>query len=192
MAAFEPLILPFLNHLIQAETWAGNRLRPFLGSQLLVIAGPVELSFCIDQRGLLTPGNPAHATDVTLTLPADALTRLLFDRSALFSSVKLAGSADLAEGLAFVFRNLHWDIEADMARFIGDIAARRLAVSASRLSEQAQDSVLRTAQSIAEFASEDSGLLAPGREIQAFGAAVDSLRDATARLEKRIQQLLNS
>ncbi|EKE16835.1 MAG: hypothetical protein ACD_10C00773G0003 [uncultured bacterium] len=189
MAAFEPLILPLLNHLIQAETWAGNRLRPFSGSQFLVITGFVELSFCIDEHGLLMQGNPARPTDVTLTLPTDAPARLLLDRNALFSSVKLAGSADLAEGLAFVFRNLDWDIEADMARFIGDIAARRLAVSAAQLSQQTQDSVLRTAQSIVEFATEDSGLLVPDREIQAFGVAVDSLRDATARLEKRIQQL---
>ncbi|PKO90644.1 MAG: hypothetical protein CVU16_09990 [Betaproteobacteria bacterium HGW-Betaproteobacteria-10] len=189
MAAFEPLILPVLNHLIQAETWAGNRLRPFSGSQLLVVAGPVELSFCIDQHGLLTAGNTAQAPDVTLTLPADAATRFLLDRSALFSSVKLAGSADLAEALAFVFRNLRWDIEADMAHFIGDIAARRLTLAAAQLSAHVQDSALRTAQSFAEFATEDSGLLAAARDIQTFGAAVDCLRDATARLEKRIERL---
>lgn len=189
MVALEPLILPFLNHLIQVEPWAGIRLRTFSGSQLLVVAEPIELSFRIDGHGLFAQGNPAQATDVTLTLPADALARLLLDRPSLFASVKLSGSADLAECLAFVFRNLHWDIEADLANIIGDIPARRLTRSASQLGEQIQDSVLRTSQSIAEFATEESGLLVTSRDLQMFGSAVDCLRDDSARLEKRIQGL---
>jgi hypothetical protein len=55
--------------------------------------------------------------------------KLLLDRDALFASVKLSGSADLAECLAFVFRNLGWDIEEDLASVLGDIPARRLALT---------------------------------------------------------------
>jgi len=40
-----------------------------------------------------------------------------------------------------------------------------------------------------EYATEDSSLLAPGRDIDSFGRAVDTLRDDLARLEQRIKRL---
>jgi len=189
MGGFEKLIFSALNHLVREETWARDRLRPFAGSQLLINAGPVNLNFRIDEYGLFTHSDMTQSVDVVLTLPADAPVKFLLDRNTLFSSVKLSGSADFAEALAFVFRNLRWDIESDLARIFGDIPARRLAKTGTELKAQILDSVKKSAQNCAEFATEDSDLLAATHDIQAFGKAVDGLRDDTARLEKRIKQL---
>jgi ubiquinone biosynthesis protein UbiJ len=113
-------------------------------------------------------GDDEETADVVLTLPSDVPAKLLLDRDALFASVKLSGSADLAESLAFVFRNLSWDIEEDLASVLGDIPARRLAITGAQLGNQLQNGVKRIAENIAEFATEDSNLLAPKREICFF------------------------
>ena len=189
MAGFERLIVPALNHLIQKESWAKERLQPFSGAQLQINAGSIQIQLNINGQGMFALSGDERTADVILTLPSDAPAKLLFDRDALFASVKLSGSADLAESLAFVFRNLSWDIEEDLASVLGDIPARRLAITGAQLGNQLQNGVKRIAENIAEFATEDSNLLAPKREIAFFCQSIDQLRDDAARLEKRIKQL---
>jgi ubiquinone biosynthesis protein UbiJ len=185
----EALILPVLNHLVQQESWAIDRLRPFSGSQFRVVANSVNLDICISHMGLFEPAPNANLSDVVLTLPSDTFFKLLTNRNALFSSVKLAGSADLAECLAFVFRNLRFDFEADLASVLGDIPARRIALMAENLSNQSQNGIKRFSQNVFEYVTEDSNLLTPTRDIQTFSLAVNTLRDDLARLEKRINLL---
>ena len=189
MAGFERLIVPALNHLIQKESWAKERLLPFSGAQLQISAGSIQIQLGINGQGIFALGDDERTADVILTLPGDAPSKLLFDRDGLFASVKLSGSADLAENLAFVFRNLGWDIEEDLASILGDIPARRLAITGAQIGNQLQNGVKRAAENITEFATEDSTLLAPKREISAFCQSIDQLRDDAARLEKRIKQL---
>lgn len=189
MAGFERLIVPALNHLIQKESWAKERLLTFSGAQLQISAGSIRIQLSIDEHGMFALGDDDRTADVVLTLPSDAPAKLLLDRDALFTSVKLSGSADLAESLAFVFRNLSWDIEEDFASVLGDIPARRLAIAGAQLGNQLQNGVKRITENIAEFATEDSKLVAPKREIYAFCQSIDQLRDDAARLEKRIKQL---
>jgi ubiquinone biosynthesis protein UbiJ len=49
MAGFERLIVPALNHLIQKESWAKERLRPFSGAQLQISAGAIQIQLSIDE-----------------------------------------------------------------------------------------------------------------------------------------------
>lgn len=63
------------------------------------------------------------AAAVSITLPADAPLRALTDRPALMASAQISGSAEFAECLGFIRRNLHWDVEADVSTLVGDIAA---------------------------------------------------------------------
>ena len=189
MAAIEQLVLRGLNHLLAGQNWASERLRPFAGAQLRIDAGPLALSLGIDEHGAFRAGDSALPPDVTISLPADLPARFLVDRSQLFSAAKLSGSVDLAEALAFVFRNLEWDVEADLADIVGDIPARRLSMLGGNFLRQAGESLLRTARNVAEYATEDSDLLAPPRDIAAFGDEVNALRDDLARLEKRVERL---
>lgn len=179
-------ILSAINHVLRQERWALERLRTFSGSFLLLVAPPLRLFWRIDELGCFDSGDTHASPDVTLTFPSDAPARFLIDRESLFSSVKLAGSADLAETLAFVFRNLRWDAEGEMARVFGDIPAHRLAMLFSGAARQVGNGLQRAAENLAEYASEDSALVVPGRETAAFASAVDELRNDVARLEKRI------
>lgn len=156
---------------------------------MLIVGGPLQLNLSIDAQGLLAVGSSAGTPEVTISLAADTPARLLVDRSSLFSSVKIAGSVDIAESLAFVFRHLRWDAEADLANLVGDVPARRLAILGGRLGHQVQESARRLVDNLGEYAVEDSSLLAVKRDVVSFGNAVDQLRDDLARLEKRINRL---
>lgn len=189
MNMIERLIVPALNHLISAETWAKNRLRPYSGNQVLIDSGPLQLLLAVDSAGLFTPGSADQPAGVTITLPGDTAFKFLLDRKSVFQSAKLSGSADFAEALAFIFRNLRWDVEADLAKVVGDIPARRLEMLRVRTFGQSREALSRVAQNVTEYATEESGALVSRRDIESFGREVDVLRDDLARLEKRIQQL---
>jgi len=189
MAALQTLPIAALNHLLAKESWARERLRPFAGSGVRIEGGPLVLALRIDEHGLLAPTDAAAPAAVLLTLPADTPVRLLLDRASLFAGVRLSGAADVAEALAFVFRNLRWDVEEDLARWVGDIPAHRLVRLGRRFAGELGESAHRLAANIAEYASYESGLLADKDDIAAFATAVDILRDDLARLEKRIQRL---
>lgn len=190
MFGVDKLLVSALNHLLQAEPWARERLRPHAGVQVVIVGGPLQLNLSIDEHGLLVAGEPSGIIPgVTVSLAADTPARLLVDRSSLFSSVKIAGAVDIAESLAFVFRHLRWDAEADLANLVGDVPARRLALLAGRLGHQVQESTKRLIDNVTEYAVEDSSLLAAKRDVVSFGTAVDQLRDDLARLEKRIDRL---
>lgn len=189
MAVLDRVILLALNHLLHEETWARERLRPFAGALVLIEAGPMRLFLQISEYGHFEAGDAVSLPNVTLTLPADTPLKFAIDRQSVFTSAKLAGAADLAEAMAFVFRNMQWDVERDLAHWFGDIPARRLALAGARVGSQVQDGLQRLGQNIAEYATEDSLILASEREVSAFGEAVDKLRNDVSRLEKRISRL---
>jgi ubiquinone biosynthesis accessory factor UbiJ len=178
-----------LNHVLASESWARERLRPFAGSQALLHTGVVDFYLAIETQGLFAKGAAANPVDVTISLPANAAVNLLTDSKRFFQAVQLSGSADFAETLAFVFRNIRWDAEADLAHFIGDIPAHRVERMRKRLFSEMQDGGTRLVRNLAEYATEDSDWLVPPRDIESFCRDVDILRDDLARLEKRLSRL---
>lgn len=189
MRQLEILIVKPINHVLGSTPWALERLRRHAGAHLLLRAGPFELALCIDGEGLFRAPQTSANPDVSIELAADFPVRLLFDRESLMSSARLSGSADVAETLAFVFRNLRWDAEADLAAVIGDIPARRLSLAGARLSSEIRSGGSRFASNLVEYVSDESDLLASRPSIERFLGEVDRLRDETARIEKRIARL---
>lgn len=178
-----------LNHVISSESWAQHRLLRHAGAHLLVEAGALNIRLAIDERGLFHLASVDSQPDVTLSCPPDIVLRALFEQDKLFSSVKLGGSVDVAESLAFVFRNLKWDAEADLARLIGDIPAHRLKIIGQSLGRSLRSSWQNALENLREYVVEESAALPSPVDIAQFGEAVNRLRDDVARLEKRLSRL---
>ena len=179
-------VIEGLNHLLRNASWAQERLRAHSGAILLLEIGSVRLAFVINAEGLFSPADSALSPDVTLTLPLEALVVAAMDTQKLFSSVKLVGSADVAESLAFVVRNLRWDAEADLAGLIGDIPARRLTMLGRSLSGTVHQALVRTSENIADYAKNDGGLLVTAQEYESLREAILDLGGEIQRLEKRL------
>ena len=189
MPSFADLFVPLLNHLLEHEAWARQRLIPFQGQTACIEGAPVQLTLTVDERGTFRPGKPDETVAVTISLPSDTPFKLLSDPSGVFSGARITGAANFAEALAFVFRNLRWDYEADMAEIIGDILAHRIARLLTESASWHRSAALRLGLNAAEFATEESGLVASAQDLARFARDVDQVRDDTARLEKRISKL---
>ena len=178
-----------INHLLKTSPWALARLCGFSGSVVAIEGAPFPLRLKIQDAGYFSVAEPDELAAVVIVLPADALARLLADRNSLFSSIKISGAADLAETLGFVFRNLEWDAEGDLAGLVGDIPARRIALAGHGLAAGLRSSAERGLENLREYFVDERQVVAADEELVAFAKAVDVLRDDLSRLEKRIERL---
>jgi len=131
----------------------------------------------------------ARPPDASFTLtPGVALRLLAADKNA-WQEVQMSGDTELAREILFVAQNLRWDAEEDLSRVFGDIVAHRMVRAASDLHhwrQQATDSIARSA---AAYWTDEQPLIATRHDVERFVREVDALRDAVARVEKRIEQL---
>ena len=181
--------LGFVNHLLAGEDWARQRLSPFAGQTARLEFGALTLPLAISAAGLFVAAGRDAPADVTITLPADAPLRALTDRPSLFTAARLSGSAELAESLRFIFRNLRWDVESDLAQLVGDIAAHRLVAGGKQLARWHQQQAKNLAANFAEYFTEESPSIARSSDVASFCAQVASLPDELSRLEARIAAL---
>jgi ubiquinone biosynthesis protein UbiJ len=107
----------------------------------------------------------------------------------VLTQAHISGSAELAEALGFVLRNIRWDIESDLARLVGDIAAHRLVKGGKSLAAWQLGQARNLALNLAEFYTEEDPLIARRSEVSAFCGAVPEVQAELLRLERRIAAL---
>ncbi len=181
----------FLNHLLMAEPWASARLKPFAGQRARAEFGQLSLTVVILGDGSLAPCENASGSPsaVLIQLPEDTPRRLLADRSSLLANARITGAADFAEALGFVARNLRWDVEADLARIVGDIPARRIALASRNSTAALKSQVQRLGENISEFIADELTLLLRESDFKEFSAGVGAASADLDRLEQRISRL---
>ena len=186
---FESPFARALNHLLEAEPWARERLAPFAGETVELRAPALpRLRFTIAADGRLGAASESAAISLAIAILPEALPAAVKGEEQLLRSIEVQGNAKLAAEVMFLARHLRWDVEEDVAKLIGDIAAHRLVGLAREIAAWHADAASRVAEGLVEYASEEKRLLVPLTELDAFAAAGARLRDGLERLEKRIDR----
>lgn len=180
------ITMGFVNHLLASEGWACDRLKAFAGKRIRLEQGILKRTLAITADGLLHLSSKPGPIDVSITLPDDAPFRMLMDRASLLSSAQINGSAELAETLSFVFRNMRWDVESDLSRLVGDIAAHRLVEGGKGLIEEHARKAANLASNLAEYLTEENPYISRRRDISNFCTEVERLRCALELVERRV------
>ena len=187
MVTLESPLVAALNRLLDAESWARERLAPFAGEAVELRAPPLPaLRFSIVEGGRVAPGGEPR---LAITLKPGSLAALARGEEHFMRTVDIDGNARLAQEVLHLARHLRWDAEEDLARLVGDAAAHRLAGMARDFAAWQLDAARRLAQGVMEYAQEEAQLLAPRAGHAELRAGVARLRDALERLEKRIERL---
>lgn len=184
----ESVIIGALNHLLASASWARSRLAPHAGNAIRLELGPTLVELAVSGEGMFEPA-AAREPAVTIAVPLNALPRLLARDANARREVTVTGNIGLAADLEYLFANLRWDVEADLSRLVGDIAAHRIArvgEAAARLPGEVAASVARSAR---QFLTEERPLVVRSDEVSGFLAEVDDARDDTERLAKRVALL---
>ena len=177
-----------LNRLLAAEPWARARLAPFAGEAVEFRNPPFPaLRFTILADGSVKAGGGEPALRVILG--PRALMGLARGREHFLRSLEVAGDARLGAEVMLLARHLRWDVEEALSSLVGDVAAHRLARAGRALAAWQSDAVRRLAQSLSDYAVDETRILLAQPDVEGFAGAVARLRDAVARLEKRVERL---
>ena len=129
------------------------------------------------------------AAEATIFITPDVLGRIPAQGKDAFRDLRTEGDAELLSAFNDAFQQLNLDAEAELSRLFGPIAGFRMAEAGRAFGSWVKQATEDTARAFAEYAVEESPILASRLEVERFNRAVDQLRDDTARLEARLNQL---
>jgi ubiquinone biosynthesis protein UbiJ len=182
-----------INHLLAQEAWARDTLMRKAGKVACInigqMRGHVRLCMRVARDGKLEAAGDADVPDVTIHVKASDLPLILQNRDRAFSYVRIDGDAEFANTISQLSKGLRWDAEHDLERFLGPIAAARLAGGARAAVSHAVGSSRRLAENVAEFLLEERRVLIRPSTVDAFADEVNRVRDDVERAAKRIAKL---
>lgn len=190
MITLETPILAAINHLLEAEPWAHERLTPFVGELLELRVAPLPaMRIAIAEGGRVEAARPGEPSSLVIRVGPQALAALAKGEDYFMRAVDISGNARLASEIMFLLRHLRWDVEEDLSRLFGDVAAHRMVAITRQLTAWQADAARRAVDNVMEYVIEEKRLLTRRADLDGFAAQTAQLRDALERLDKRIQRL---
>jgi len=184
-------LLALLNRVLRQESWARQRLRPFAGRSVRISAPPLlSLTLVVSQDGTFH-GASVEVPDVSIALPEHAPLRHFGRPQEALAAARLEGAADFAEALGFVFRNLRWDAEEELANVLGDIPARRLAGLARGVAGWPREVLGRISANVGEYLGREQPALPPQAAARQLADDISQAAQQVKDLEQRLSRLEN-
>lgn len=117
-----------LNHVIQQEPQAMQRMARLQGQQVCLQWQSLRLQLSFTPAGLLDLASTERPAELRIELMSERPSELMHamahgDKPA----VSIHGDVRLAAEVNWLIEHVRWDIEADLARLVGDAAAYRIA-----------------------------------------------------------------
>ena len=184
----EALIERSLNHLLRQSPGAADALLRHAGCGVRFDLTFAHYDFRIADDGCFSEA-AVDTPDAVIRPTAALVARMpFFGRDAL-RHADYSGDPALLATLDRVFKQLNWDVEADLAPVVGDIAAHRLHALGRDVLANLAHTVSALGHNASEYMVEEAELMARGVDVARFNRDVDSLADDVARLDARLRRL---
>lgn len=178
-----------INHLLAQEAWARAKLMPHAGKVAVLDGGGFSVRLKVASDGLLETPAADEIAAVTIRVKISDLPLIMQNRERAFSYVKIEGDADFANTISQLSQTLRWEVEDDLSKVVGDIAAVRLVDGARSLLANTKSLHRSVTENVAEYLLEENPMLVHKQAASGFTSDVTRMRDDVARLAKRIEKL---
>ncbi|QBC44160.1 ubiquinone biosynthesis accessory factor UbiJ [Iodobacter fluviatilis] len=179
------ILAAVLNRLLAQDAAAKAELAQFAGRSIKISLPLVSETLVLMNDGRLAESK-AEA-EATLDLPLSFFTQRMHDKTAAARHVRLSGDMEFASRIGHVLSGLRWDAAEELSKYLGDAATQRVVKLAGKIGGVPGAMGSKMVANLAEYWRDESPLLAHKRDVNQFCNEVDELRDALARLEKRLQ-----
>jgi ubiquinone biosynthesis protein UbiJ len=191
------MLQALFNRALAASTPARALLTSLEGRSFAIIVGasdqtPIwQLRLAVHEGGL-TLATTTEAADATVTGSPLALAAMLpglAESGRTRPGIVVAGDAEVAAKFQKLLRYAPPDVEAELARLLGDRAAFALSQIGRRALTTGHRLLTSLARSTGEYLTEESRDLVPRAELDVFLDAVDRLREDVDRAAARLARL---
>lgn len=184
----EGLIERSLNHLLRQTPGAAEALGRHAGAGVRFDLALAQFDFRIADDGYFSEAVVETPDAVIRPTPALVARLPFFGRDAL-RDADYSGDPALLATLDRVFRQIGWDVEADLAPWVGDAAAHRLHTLGRDALAGLAHAVSGLGRTASEYLVEEAEVMAREVDVARFNRAVDDLADDVARVEARLRRL---
>ncbi|MDP1644320.1 MAG: hypothetical protein Q8L71_02310 [Thiobacillus sp.] len=184
----EALIERSLNHLLRQSPGATEALRRHAGRSVRFDLTLAQFDCRIADDGYFSEAVVDVPDAVIRPTPALVARLPFFGRDA-WRFAEYSGDPALLATLDRVFKQLNWDVEADLAPLVGDIAAHRLHTMGRDALAGIAHMVSALGHNASEYVVEEAELMARAVDVARFDHEVDLLADGVARLDARLRLL---
>jgi len=199
MDPLETLLRPItkiLNRNIRETTPARELCRQLDGKTVAIRVSNSALAmyFEINDEVIVLAAESDSDPDVVLTGSLLTLARIAGssgETSLRDGAVDLTGDAYTAQAFQELLTFAKPDLEEELSSLVGDAAAHRAGEMARGVANWARDARRTMGANIGEYLQEESGDVPSRYEVENFSKDIDSLRDDVARLEARLDRLMN-
>lgn len=189
---FKPLVSRVLQHITDQNNWAKPHLAPFSGSTIQFDFSVIQANLQILEDGSLCIAGETPQIDATVHIPPSLALRLLAKDEAAKSYIKIDGDVHLATEVSKVLQLMRWDIEEDLSKAVGDIAAFKIGEVSKNTFAEVKKQTVNVAEMLTEYWQEEKNILTKKRHLEQFIQQVDTLRNDVERLEKRLEKLAST
>lgn len=177
-----------LNHLLRQSPGAAEALVRHAGASVRFDLALKQLDFRIADDGCFSEAVIDAPDAVIRPTPALVARLPFFGRDAL-RLADYSGDPALLATLDRVFKQLAWDVEADLAPWVGDIAAHRLHTFGRDTLTGVAHTFSALGRNASEYMVEEAEMMARSVDVTRFNHEVDMLADDVARLDARLKRL---
>jgi ubiquinone biosynthesis protein UbiJ len=188
----KPLITRFLQHLTDQNQWSRPHLQPFAGKVVQFDFVLAKADLLILEDGSLALSGKTHAPEANIHVPPSLALRLLAGDENAKMQIKIDGDTRLTTEISKVLQNMRWDVEEDLSKVVGDIAAYKIGEISKKTFFETKKQSVNLAEMLGEYWQEEKTILAKKRHVEQFNADVDTLRSDVARFEKRLAKFTKS
>jgi ubiquinone biosynthesis accessory factor UbiJ len=185
----KPLVTRFLQHLTSQNEWSRPYLQPFAGKTIQFNFVLAKANLLILEDGSLVLAGETATPEANIHVPPSLALRLLTGDENAKMHIKIEGDAHLATEISKVLQNMRWDIEEDLSKVVGDIAAYKIGEISKKTFAETKKQSINAVEMLSEYWQEEKNILAKKRHVEAFNTNVDALVSDVARFEKRLQKL---
>jgi ubiquinone biosynthesis protein UbiJ len=185
-----------INHLLEQQPSARSAFADYHGAVFRIapsgqLFDRLAADFTILEDGRLSPGatEPPRVTLKIELSPNLALDFLRDGSAGAMRRVRIEGDAALATAIAGLARQLRWDVEEDLSRVIGDLAAHRVGETVRSAAAGGRDLMDRAKTTTLQWLIHDDGSLVGRPALESFRDDLRRLRDDVERLAKRVERL---
>ena len=178
------------NHLLSQNDWMQSDLINHKNKIVIIEISGFKTIFKVKADGQVEMINDGKNYDCKIKLTVNDLIGQLVNNKN--GKINIEGDIELANKISQVLRKIEWDLEEDLAKYIGDIPAIRTTKALKKIKNTTKENIKTLTSSLIEYWQEENKILAKTRDVEMFNKKIDTIVEDTERVEARINNIIIS
>ena len=178
-----------INHLLSQNDWMQSKLIAHKNKTITIAISNFEIHFEVKNNGQLKTIDKKKKVDCIIKLSINDFISQIINNNK--GKISIEGDLELAKEVSEILKQIEWDIEEDLSKYIGDIPAIHTTRLIKKILHTGKNNINNLTGSLLEYWEEENKILAKKNHVSKFNYEVDQIVEDVDRLEAKINMIIN-